>query len=1216
MENKIDIIYNYVYNINSDFNYSTTDIILSKINIDTIKFTVENSSELIKEFFDPECKIKLNLNCECYDLPVSLNIYFKSLPTLVKVDFYKNKKDITNINSPINNESYFSYILSILVLHHKIKHILLPICNIDMKFEEIEKIFNNKILCNSIKEGIYTNKYSDIGCLQIRENYFNFITLDNYLNENISWEALLFQVIISLAIIQREYPGFSHNNLFLKNIYVNKNAESVNTYEYNDSKYTISDNRFDIKIANFELATLTNKNDYSTFCSDLLLCIENKNIKCPQSIHNHIMKHIENNSKKSIMDIISDPIFNKFKYMKGGADVITDIPEDIPKNEEIKVVEKIVEKKVVEVEYIEVPKKEDTKVVEDIVESTENITDDSSDDTPKNTPKNVKEDIKENKKHKKKTRQEIDKEISEELDKIMSEEEDPFNLLGYSTKLKDTNFKGFGKQNKMFNSRLFSKDNIMSKSNIRKLKQFGGDPPIDNKPEIQPYKRTINTPFASNDAKSTFKKRSLEENKREPPILLEQKVYDTSKAPQQKPINPPAFIPAYDEDGFLQNQLLPYNKMANQPSVHKVYNISLANPVGDHTTINRVFEDILPGDKVDFSALTIYERTQLCEFFRNNLIENTDGEEMNITGGKKSLLSYIKLMEINPYIINKNPYLNMAKGFLIYRAAYPIRLDESSKVITIAKTSMGLNIRIYNLSLGAMNCRMINNNIDIDDFDVWREVKYYDWLRNNIIKRKVSPNFISSILYKIDTQSNIDWNKLEMIKQNRLPFDKLSLLKDNENTINNKHKIKMISASSLFNIGLSNRGFKIIVPTKETWEKLKQELTDSINSKLISDTFKAHLHNMIDPSSDMLYTKTNIDSLTLNDLYAIVKIANTSNYEDGIKEIKKLLDPTIDLTISSNKLLILVTEAPTSNLLQWSSKYYEPYGTVKKMVSTGYHSPEVWKSVLFQIVYCFSILQESYVSMCNMSIENNFYIKDLFCDMNNVGSWVYKVNNIDYYVPNYGYLFVFDSKYADITKTDKNMVYKINSPLYSKNNTNYTNLKAEIYQEILEQFRNIIDPDNFTFILRQKGGNIPDQSTLDLLKKLHSHLSVTKNIRDLILEFFMEYVHSRVGSLLTVSEKENVNTLIRPNFIKGNLMVYQKRYEEYEWVVFVGDSSDGRKKRIITSVNNNYQILEVFIYSLYGYPVDEPILTINRKNKNFNQNDIYETYNIDNLLKI
>ena len=115
------------------------------------------------------------------------------------------------------------------------------------------------------------------------------------------------------------------------------------------------------------------------------------------------------------------------------------------------------------------------------------------------------------------------------------------------------------------------------------------------------------------------------------------------------------------------------------------------------------------------------------------------------------------------------------------------------------------------------------------------------------------------------------------------------------------------------------------------------------------------------------------------------------------------------------------------------------------------------------------------------------------------------------------------------------------------------------------------------------------------------------NIRDYIITFFGDYIHNRVGTLLTKSEKENINILTKPVFINGKLMAYQRRYQEFEWVIYYNNS--GLKKKILTS---NGIIEEVFTNSLYSYPENEIILPETKRNMKFDEYHIYESYNLDN----
>ena len=534
-------------------------------------------------------------------------------------------------------------------------------------------------------------------------------------------------------------------------------------------------------------------------------------------------------------------------------------------------------------------------------------------------------------------------------------------------------------------------------------------------------------------------------------------------------------------------------------------------------------------------------------------MEINDGEEINMMGGNKSLLSHIKIIDINPYTMQKNPYLDLARNFILYSAAYPVRFEEQTKTINIGKPSTALNVRIYMMSYGDINCKKINF-IDADNFDLWREIKYYDWVKNEIIKRKISPNFIAPILYKIDSKSQLDWDKLELIKSKYTPNSTILELRKNQKKINNIHQL---------------------------------DRTLGMLSSFIPLYFRDKDFSIKDQNKD----------------------------KNDEKE---------DITINSGKILILLTEAPTSNILQWAACKYDSYGSVKKMITTGYHTPEVWKSILFQLIYACAILQEKIILFENFSLENNIFIKDIYYDPNIFGSWIYKVDNLDYYIPNYGYILVIDSKFCDInvssslltnndnTTPDDKQKFKIYGNIFKKNSI-YDNIN--ICKNIIkQQFREIINPDNFGYIFKIKKGSVPDDSILNLLRTIWNNTSLT-NIRDYLHEYFGDFLHNRLGTQLYNTEKEKVTFYYRPDFSKciGQLMVWQKRYKEFEWVIYVKDCPDNLRKEIIRKENNTYIRDQVFAGGLYSYPQNEYIRQDINKSMKYDEMFIYETYNLDDL---
>jgi hypothetical protein len=1106
LDDKINLLFDYIYNSGTKNCFSVDKIKLGHIGIDDIKIsypTQDNEMEYYNKIKNSilDGRFKL-LSYDEKNHQLLFKKYSNQFSVNVKVSFYHNETSINTMESSVNNDSLFSYLLSEVVLRKKSKHILLPLLNLDAKFEDIEKYIMDDPCHEKIKNAIMNNEIVDTCCLQIREHFFRTTNLEDFLNENkCSYKNLLFQIIHTLAVIQKEFPDFRHNQLIPKNVmlYLKKNSKSYTEYEgFKDDKFYLPNEGFDIKITNFENSIIPKH--YGLFNA------KDNNIKFSDKLN---------------------PYYDLFTFLN---DLLEGMTKMSRYNNSCDNKTKLFLDKIIPPQIRGLDNKNFNKNII-IAQPFELLYDSFFDEYRKKPENNEMEETFVNHQY-----------LTNKFKTYM--DSDNYSELGKQNKIK-SNFTIMSNKSKEFSGkRIINKDdNPKLKDNkimkqVRKLK--GGDDTQNTRIENPPYKNERNNPFVSNDQRETFKKRAAEVPTMTPPVLLEQKVYDTSRKPPEKPVFPPSFIPLYDQDGTVANQLLPYSKVINQPPVQKVYNVSLTNPLAGQTTLNRIYEDVLPGQPFSFSSLTIFERRQMIDFLRNNMLENVDGEEMTILGGRKSLLSHLKMLDVNPYTTNKNPYIDLPRNFLLYRSGYPIRFDDKTKNINLAKNSMGLNLRMYMLTIGDLRCKTINNNINSDNFDLWREIKYYDWVKD-IIGRKVSPNFIAPVLYKIDSQSKIDWKQLDLLRSKGVPNDTIKELIDNQKKINESHNlIKQGGLLKMMPWTVKN----IKVDTKDTKPVDKEDLTDN-----------------------------------------------------------------------SGKALILLTESPTSSFNQWASSIYDSFGTVKKMISTGYHSPDIWRAILFQLVYTCAILQKKELYFANMSLDNNFYIKDIFSDSNAIGSWIYKVNDIEYYIPNYGHILMFDSKYADVEtdsslikkSIDKEQKYKINSPkLYSKNNID-TNLTTLIYN----QFKSIINPDNFGHSFKLKGGVVPDKEILDLLKLMYDHNEPTFDITVFIQKYFMNFTHNRIGTLLYKSEKDNINMYYKPNFEKGKLLVWQERYQEFKWVLCVSDSSPSLKKKIITKDKDNLVEIEVFTNSLYSHP--DNISPEATKGFKYDESHIYERYNINDL---
>jgi len=1100
---KTNLIYEYLYNINTIEEFIINKIELGKISINDIKISIPSDIDTVDyiNFYNLTKNDILSGNIKLIHFNTDINeIIFKkysseSYPLQIKINFYNKKENISKFNTYINNDSLMSYILSELVINKLTKHILLPIINIDLKFQDLEKyIINYDNIYSNIKNLINNNEKQNICCLQIREYFFKLINLEEYLqNNSCKYKTLIFQVIHTLIVIEKKFNNFSHNNLILKNIYIylKKPNKLYTIYDnFNNGSFYIPNDGFDIKITNFNYSTIPNfyntsskiHNDINTFFTDLLKIIKIKN-DCDDETIKFIKIFI--NKKNNLIDIIKHTYFKEFT----------------------------------------------------------------------------------------------------EIDKNKYSKETFFNneYLNYNinTTLSFKNLSSLGNQEAL----TFNNKKILSNFLIMKNKRF-----INNINNINTLKGGNTNPFISNDQKKieqqrideerkSYDKKPYEEKKPDDKKPYEErKSYDKKPYEEKKPDDKKPYEERksydkkpYEEKKSYEDKLnilsKPQNEIYNQQiqelnispytistidnelnftynpkpqPIQKIYNINVSNPL-NHSIIYKIYEDMIPETKQNLSALTIYERLEIINFLRSSMLIKEDGEEMT---DKTSILSYIKILHLNPYIINKNKYGNLAQKFLLYNAGYPIRYDNTTGNIVIGKNAMGINVRLYMLTTGDISCNNINNDITSEHFDIWREIKYYDWIKNNIIKNKISPNFISPILYKIETKSKIDWGNVEKLKQ------KGKTLFYNNELIKNQEKI-----NSIPNI-------------KTTFNALNTFIQQNKTNKII-------------PYKD--------------------KHENITNY--------------------CGKSLILLTEAPTINIIQWASISYNTIGSVNKMITTGYHDINVWRSILFQLVYAYSVLQKSEIYFTNLNLYDNVYIKDITFNPNNIGSWVYIINNISYYIPNYGYILLLDSKYNDVNinesliKNNDNsneLLFKIYSSKLFKFNSNYN--ISNIKLDILAQFKSILHPDNFINILKINNGiNIHD-SIKNLLKKIYD--DTEQDISKYIFKYFSIFIHNRIGTNLTKNEVELILNPSQKEIYKGDIIPKLERNNLFVWVIFIEKIPNTFQSKILVRKEiskNNFEYSEEIINNGSLRRFADIIMPDPVDNIKYDNTHIYEIYNLDKL---
>ena len=800
---------------------------------------------------------------------------------------------------------------------------------------------------------------------------------------------------------------------------------------------------------------------------------------------------------------------------------------------------------------------------------------------------------------------------------------------------------------------------------LSQLPQIGGNKNESEKQEggsgniVPPYKDLKNTPFKSTESKFIKTKQEGERSnihrKPESTPIIEFKVNDNIlnknfQQPKQAPIYP-------SFDNFYTNPWNPYlniGQMGQQaPTYKNYYTLNMPGPSGEHLKISTIYEDVLPvkigsGLFVN-SFVTLGERLIMYAYVRSIFVKHNDGEYVDMTSDKNhkpdriNLFHYIKLMDINPYHFSRltnNPYKSLPSRMLMYRSCYPQMFDPVTNMFVCAKTSIGMNIRIYEMNVGELNIKRLSNSIKFDSFDLWREVSFYEFIREEVVKRKISPNFINMFCYFISDSVGVKFNKLRNIKK-QLEYRNLSKYSDRQKMLNEIYQKEF--EDQITDTGNKDIGeLEIVFDRRNTIHDEDLDVKDrKVNDLELQQYINGSNQIVILPSDelnpiklDKKISKTELFKRLKNIKVSISHGKDKSNIILSLDTMTKTqfisLLRNIDLTISTNETLVVLTESPTYNLLNWATRTYESFDGWKKMIDTGFHTEDIWNSILFQMLIILGVLYKYKIAFNKFTIEDNIYIKDIASDDQIIGYWKYKINGIDYYVPNYGYLVVCDSNFKDIdfgdyslNQLDKEYMYKIYSrQLYENDRNKLTDIDIEAM--LLENFKNIINPNVFGPSFTNSGGVRPSEYILNIISSIYSEVNNTNdaNAFNYIYKYFRGYMNNRVGTYMKPTETVNIIQQGH-NFNQGQMVAYQLQQNVYQWALYVEAENAQNSKVLLrgqpvdTTLNTDIhggQIIEssVNTNSLFGYSVTERVeQTYKAQISKLSEDDLLETYIIN-----
>ena len=682
-----------------------------------------------------------------------------------------------------------------------------------------------------------------------------------------------------------------------------------------------------------------------------------------------------------------------------------------------------------------------------------------------------------------------------------------------------------------------------------------------------PFRSTPDEKYAnyvhSKDASKQWQENEkLFKTKPEPQPVLQMTIVDNGAAPaapvpKKIPINifPSSTVPTFHPSNPVSNYLLPSGHSHNDINVPiiKSYNINVQGMDGNLVKASQVFEDILPDSNIaENRMVTLSERQNLHRYIRSVIVKRGDGEGVSLNDKKPellNLLSYFKMLEINPYHyseITRNHYRTLADNFIMFKSCYPIRVNKKINSIGCAVDSIGANVRVYSMSIYDELAFMMSESVGDHQItklasDLWREIMFYSFTREEILKRKICPHFAFIHGYFIADNNSIDFEKLKSIKN-----DVNSLNPDGKN------------ANDVFRNKVLKDNFDGMVTTMDGYNFTIK--TNGVKSKLGKD----------------------VETIKFSEL--TVKKSRLT----GPRKIS-YLDSEYDVNMRSNRCIVAVTEAPDMNVVDWSTRtYLIEDGPIRKQINTGMHPDITWKSVIFQIYISFLVMFSKGIVIREFKWEKNIYIKSLN-STGAVGFWKYIVRNIEFYVPNMKALVLIDSCFDQVVggyQNDLNVFnFKIlgdfygtipNPPMfaYPTSTPNMTNFKS-MFEEMFP-----LDLFNSKSSFKLNGGIEPGPEIITLLADLRRasdtiFYDATQNIRVMadkneamkelikpMMEKFGCFLHNKIGTQILEADSgqlfdagDNINECKRGDLIAVNMSTGIS--EIYEWAIYIGRSGTG-----------------------------------------------------------
>lgn len=708
------------------------------------------------------------------------------------------------------------------------------------------------------------------------------------------------------------------------------------------------------------------------------------------------------------------------------------------------------------------------------------------------------------------------------------------------------------------------------------------------------------------------------------------------KPKDQKPFDVTPYLPIYNQGIVNPPQFgnaygaIPYPL----PPLIKNIQINTNGPTDDHQRLFIINEDVLPTNSFNPNSTSLGERINMYQFVRSSIFNNTDGEDISLDGkGSKSLLSFIKFGELNPYNTfrySANPYKGLPNDFLLYRSCYPIRFSRGNGSVICAKDSTAINVRIYKLSEGSY----LVNRLDPKSFyifDEWREIAFYEYIREFILKKKMCPNFPILYGFFIAEYTGIDFDSIVKIKNNkeykgkenkffiRVETDREKLIRLKKEQIEGCVVVEAGSTNS--NMRLKTQANKIVeINPKAYLGKTVVLLTESPTYNLFGWASKTYTKT--GNVKEMINRGVHTDNEWLNILFQLM-IALHVMYTQKIY-IK-------NFSIEHNVFIKDIPLKPnTTNYWKYTVQgidYYLPNMGYLLMIDTPFRDRSDLDSNTFMTFgEAADEIRNNKTKQKELDRKHKEEVKRTQqllkgIDPDDIGD-VYKKENEKLFDIDLEDVIIPDNNDTIETAFDLSYLEDITKHKLFGNFIKSQSEDIDFYNNIYDMYISALDSNIFGKNFIETGGCPPSNTIKNILNQLNKDFKdcklslatgapVVPDIPYCLLLYMTKYLNNRIGTyLLKDTEISNIRRNTAEQFQLGQIAVIEESADQFKFVLFYSTSDDCH---YIYTKNNptdtDVIYLQVPLTSLHHYAKSEPIQqNVKQEGGSLKDDDLIETY--------